>query len=60
MKCMISAKSPENEIYKYMIKKEKERKTKKVYKFAGLNKFLRIYYARVMISKAEKQGLKKA
>ena len=60
MKCMMSAKNPENEIYNYMIKKEKEGKAKKVCKFAGLNKFLRIYYARVMISKAEKKELKAA
>ncbi|EPU85575.1 hypothetical protein SAG0316_07635, partial [Streptococcus agalactiae GB00206] len=48
------------EIYKYMIKKEKEGKAKKVCKFAGLNKFLRIYYARVMELKAQKQELKVA
>ncbi|HEO1918080.1 TPA: IS110 family transposase [Streptococcus agalactiae] len=60
MKCMMSAKNPENEIYKYMIKKEKEGKAKKVCKFAGLNKFLRIYYARVMELKAQKQELKVA
>lgn len=29
MKCMMSAKDEENEIYKYMIKKEREGKTKK-------------------------------
>lgn len=60
MKCMMSTKNPENEIYNYMIKKEKEGKAKKICKFAGLNKFLRIYYARVMISKAEKKELKAA
>ena len=60
MKCMMSTKNPKNEIYNYMIKKEKEGKAKKVCKFAGLNKFLRIYYARVMISKAEKKELKAA
>ena len=60
MKCMMSAKNAENEIYNYMIKKEEEGKAKKVCKFAGLNKFLRIYYARVMESKAEKQELKVA
>ena len=37
-----------------------EGKAKKVCKFAGLNKFLRIYYARVMEAKAEKKGLKAA
>ncbi|WP_257009261.1 hypothetical protein [Peptoniphilus indolicus] len=31
-----------------MIKKEKEGKAKKVCKFEGLNKLLRIYYAKVM------------
>ena len=60
MKCMMSAKNQENEIYNYMIKKEKEGKAKKVCKFAGLNKFLRIYYARVMESKAQNQELKVA
>ena len=60
MKCMMSTKNPGNEIYNYMIKKEKEGKAKKICKFAGLNKFLRIYYARVMISKAEKKELKAA
>ena len=60
MKCMMSAKNSENEIYNYMIKKEKEGKAKKVCKFAGLNKFLRIYYARVMKSKVEKKELKAA
>ena len=39
---MMSAKDPENEIYKYMIKKDKEGTAKQVCKFAGLNKFLRI------------------
>jgi transposase len=35
-------------VYQYMLKKESEGKPKKVAKIAGLNKFLRIYYARVM------------
>ncbi len=60
MKCMMSAKNPENEIYNYMIKKEKEGKVKKVCKFAGLSKFLRIYYAKVMEAKAEKKELQVA
>ena len=34
--------------YNFMIKKENEGKPKRVAKIAGLNKFLRIYYARVM------------
>ncbi len=44
----------------YMVKKEKDGKAKKVCKFAGLNKFLRIYYAKVMASKQEKKVLKAA
>ena len=36
-----------NELYDYIVKKENEGKIKKVAKIAGLNKFLRIYYARV-------------
>lgn len=35
-------------VYDYIRKKESEGKNKKVAKIAGLNKFLRIYYARVM------------
>ena len=34
-------------VYKYILKKESEGKNKKLAKIAGLNKFLRIYYARV-------------
>jgi transposase len=34
-------------VYNYMLKKEAEGKPKKVAKIAALNKFLRIYYARV-------------
>ena len=37
----------DNSVYLFMIKKESEGKPKKVAKIAGLNKFLRIYYARV-------------
>ena len=60
MKCMMSSKDPKNVIYLYMVKKEKDGKAKKVCKFAGLNKFLRIYYAKVMVSKQEKKLLKAA
>ena len=60
MKCMMSAKNPENEIYLYMVKKEKDGKAKKICKFAGLNKFLRTYYAKVMMSKQENKCLKVA
>ena len=35
-------------VYDFIIKKENEGKPKRVAKIAGLNKFLRIYYARVM------------
>lgn len=48
MKCLKSVKPKEdNAVYLYMLKKEKEGKAKKVAKIAALNKFLRIYYARV-------------
>ena len=46
---MKSHRMPEDgEVYKYILKKEAEGKPKRVAKIAGLNKFLRIYYARVM------------
>ena len=35
-------------VYEFIKKKESEGKAKRVAKIAGLNKFLRIYYARVM------------
>ena len=35
-------------VYHYILKKENEGKSKKHAKIAGLNKFLRIYYARVI------------
>lgn len=38
----------EDPIYQFMLKKEAEGKPKNVVKMAGVNKFLRIYYARVM------------
>ena len=38
---------PEDPGYRYVVKKESEGKSKKSAKIAGLNKFLRIYYARV-------------
>lgn len=47
MKCMKSNKLTEDLVYSYIVKKENEGKPKKVAKIAGLNKFLRIYYARV-------------
>lgn len=47
MQCISRVRSENSEIYRYIIKKENEGKPKKVAKIAGLNKFLRIYYARV-------------
>lgn len=38
----------DNAVFQYIRKKEAEGKPKKVAKIAGLNKFLRIYYARVI------------
>jgi transposase len=37
----------DNAVFLYMIKKENEGKPRRVAKIAALNKFLRIYYARV-------------
>ena len=49
MRSLKSHKEPEdNAVYQFILKKEAEGKPKKVAKIAGLNKFLRIYYARVM------------
>lgn len=49
MKCLKTVKPTEDSaVYLYMLKKEAEGKAKKVAKIAALNKFLRIYYARVM------------
>ena len=48
MRCLKTTKpTQDNAAYLYMIKKETEGKPKKVAKIAALNKFLRIYYARV-------------
>ena len=43
----MSKPSEDDAVYQYMLKKEAEGKPKKVAKIAALNKFLRIYYARV-------------
>ena len=49
MRVLKSYKAPEDDVvYNYILKKESEGKDKKHAKIAGLNKFLRIYYARVM------------
>lgn len=47
MRCIKSHPRPDDPVYQYVIKKEAEGKAKKAAKIAGLNKFLRIYYARV-------------
>ena len=47
MRCIKSHPRPDDPVYQYVIKKESEGKAKKAAKIAGLNKFLRIYYARV-------------
>lgn len=48
MRSLKSHKEPEDSaVYQFILKKEAEGKPKKVAKMAGLNKFLRIYYARV-------------
>lgn len=49
MRVLKSHREPEdNVVYNYILKKEAEGKSKKAAKIAGLNKFLRIYYARVI------------
>ena len=48
MRVLKTHNAPEDSaVYWYILKKESEGKSKKVSKIAGLNKFLRIYYARV-------------
>ena len=54
MKNLKSHSKPDDDaVYLYILKKEQEGKPKKVAKIAGLNKFLRIYYARVKAVYAE-------
>lgn len=49
MRVLKSHPAPKDDVvYNYILKKEDEGKSKKHAKIAGLNKFLRIYYARVM------------
>ena len=47
MQCLKRVKPQDCPVYAYICKKEAEGKAKKSAKIAGLNKFLRIYYARV-------------
>lgn len=49
MRCLKTHKpGKDTAVYDFIIKKEQEGKSKKSAKIAGLNKFLRIYYARVL------------
>ena len=49
MRVLKSHSAPKDDaVYNYILKKESEGKSKKHAKIAGLNKFLRIYYARVI------------
>lgn len=49
MRSLKTHKAPEDTaVYEFILKKEREGKSKRAAKIAGLNKFLRIYYARVM------------
>lgn len=48
MQCLKMHKPQDDPVYLFMIKKESEGKPLNVAKMAGVNKFLRIYYARVM------------
>lgn len=47
MRCIKTHPRPNDPVYQYVMKKESEGKAKKAAKVAGLNKFLRIYYARI-------------
>lgn len=48
MRCLKTHTAPKDDaVYQFIIKKELEGKSKRAAKIAGLNKFLRIYYARV-------------
>ena len=49
MRCLKTHTAPKDDaVYQFILKKEREGKSKRSAKIAGLNKFLRIYYARVM------------
>lgn len=49
MRMLKTHKEPDdNAVYQFILKKEAEGKSKRQAKIAGLNKFLRIYYARVI------------
>ena len=48
MQCLKMTKPQDDPVYLFMLKKEQEGKPYNVAKMAGVNKFLRIYYARAM------------
>ena len=48
MTCLVMQKKCGDPVYDFIKKKQDEGKACKVAKIAGFNKFLRIYYARVM------------
>lgn len=48
MTCLVMQKKHGDPVYDFIKKKQNEGKACKVAKNAGFNKFLRIYYARVM------------
>ena len=48
MTCLVMQKKCGDPVYEFIKKKQAEGKACKVAKIAGFNKFLRIYYARVM------------
>lgn len=55
MRCLKTHTAPQDDaVYQFILKKEREGKSKRSAKIAGLNKFLRIYYARVMEVYAQK------
>ena len=48
MQALKLTKPQDDPVYLFMLKKEQEGKPHNVAKMAGINKFLRIYYARAM------------
>ena len=47
MRCVLQLGNPDEDVYQFISRKRSEGKPFKVYMVAGINKFLRIYYARV-------------
>jgi len=50
MRCVLQNNNPDETIWRFIDRKRAEGKPFKVYMIAGANKFLRIYYARVIDS----------